>query len=72
MLATSSECIRLWDFAFGHPSSSGSLGNYDGSTGSVGYVNENHRKLSQNSGYQLVLRSQMANVSLKNQREETK
>ncbi|KAH9823910.1 WD40-repeat-containing domain protein [Melampsora americana] len=47
MLATSSECIRLWDFAHSynqHPSSSLTT---DGSSGS--------------SGYQLVLRSQMAN-----------
>ncbi|EGG11373.1 uncharacterized protein MELLADRAFT_102295 [Melampsora larici-populina 98AG31] len=64
MLATSSECIRLWDFAYGahhHSSHLSALGNFDGSSGSSGYVNENHRKISQSSGYQLVLRSQMAN-----------
>lgn len=57
MLATSSECIRLWDFAHGyhHPTVK------EGASGSAGFVNEGHRKRSQLSGYQLVLRSQMAN-----------
>ncbi|MBW0482298.1 hypothetical protein O181_022013 [Austropuccinia psidii MF-1] len=56
MLATSSECIRLWDFAQ-------SLSDEDGSSGFVG---GDHRRpigigVQKSAGYQLVLRSQMAN-----------
>lgn len=55
MLATSSECIRLWDFAQGVPEEERSSG----------FVTDARRSLGHKSsgGYQLVLRSQMANVS---------
>ncbi|KAG0146154.1 hypothetical protein CROQUDRAFT_657790 [Cronartium quercuum f. sp. fusiforme G11] len=53
MLATSSECIRLWDFAQGVPE--------EDRSGS--FVSDARRSLGQKpaGGYQLVLRSQMAN-----------
>lgn len=58
MLATSSECIRLWDFA---------QGGVQEEDRSSGFVSDARRSLGSKSGgggYQLVLRSQMANVSL--------